>query len=546
MARYRRDIFLLAEAALVGLFFVQAMRFVYATLYAHASSVSLINVTANPSSLLGVPGIVTPAQVQIELFAAGIALLAPLLAILFGRFWFGPEVFATVVAAGRVFMTANGTTMFGVIGGIVAVGAALLYIAVIAIRRPGMVPICLLLGFAGDQLIRLYGNTADPTISADFLIAQTAISLLLFVVAVTGAVLERLMPVEENGESQRGEINGWSAFALGGLLYIEFAVLGLSNTVAHHAGLDYIAIAPWLVVATLLPLVPQIREVARRFLSMFDGQFRGWVWYLLIGLLVVVGFRFSGILAAAALIMAQVMVTLSWWWVTQPAAGKRNFTALGTVFAVLLFLLLTGADFFTYEYAFVRNVPEPFGSLLRAFRGMGLVVVLFATLLSGLPAILARKRLPWRGGGDITESLAALVLVVMVGVFAASLARPVVAEPSAAKDQLRIATLNLHGGYSLYFDSDLAEIEKQVRVDGIDILLLQEVETGRMISSSIDQAAWLGRQLNMLVEYFPTNESLQGLAVLSKLPVEQSEGLMLTSQGRQTGVQYIRLRAPDR
>src|SRR5664279_2626698 len=119
------------------------------------------------------------------------------------------------------------------------------------------------------------------------------------------------MPAEENGESQRGEINGWSAFALGGLLYIEFAVLGLSNTVARHAGLDYITVAPWLVVATLLPLVPEAREVARRFLGIFDGQFRGWVWYLLIGLLVVVGFRFSGLLAASALIVAQLMVTLS-------------------------------------------------------------------------------------------------------------------------------------------------------------------------------------------------------------------------------------------
>src|SRR5258708_7235792 len=314
--RIARDYYVLAETALVGLFFVQAMRFVYATLYAHVSSASLVNLTANPATLIGLPGVVTLTQVQTELIAAGIALLAPLLAVIF----------------------------------------------------------------------------------------------------------ERVLAQDEGEDPPRGEINGWSAFAFGGLLYIEFAVLGLSNTVARHAGVDYITIGPWLVVATLLPLVPEVREVALRFLGMFDGQFRGWVWYLLIGLLIVVGFRFSGLLAASALILAQLMVTLSWWWVTQPAAAKRNFTALGVVFAILLFLLLTGADFFTYEYAFVRNVTEPFGSLLRAFRGLGLVVVLFATLLSGLPAILARKRLPWRGGGDITESLAALVLVVMVGVFAASLA----------------------------------------------------------------------------------------------------------------------------
>ncbi len=80
----------------------------------------------------------------------------------------------------------------------------------------------------------------------------------------------------------------------------------------------------------------------------------------------------------------------------------------------------------------------------------------------------------------------------------------------------------------------------------MDVLLLQEVEAGRMISYGVDQPAWLARQLNMQVEYFPTNESLQGLAVLTRLPIVRSEGIFLTSAGRQTGVQYLKLRAPDR
>ena len=544
MVRYRRDFFSLAEAALVGLFFVQAIRFVYGTLYAHASSARILTVTANQAAVASLPGVVSLTDVQTELLIAIVALFVPLLAFIFGRLWFGPALVAIVVAAGRVFITTNGTTIFGGIGGIVTASAGLLYIASIAIRRPNRVPMCLVLGFAGDQLIRLFGNTADLTVNAQFLPAQTVLSLALFAIAVLAAIFERLNPPE--GEAaQHGEISGWSAFAFGGLLYLEFAVLGLPNTVAHHARLDYIQVAPWLTVATLLPLVPEVREWARRFLGMFDGQFRGWVWFLLVGLLIVIGFRFSGPLSAGALILAQLIVSLSWWWVIQPAAGRVNFTGPSVVFSSILFLLLTGADFFTYEYAFVRGVQEPFGSMLRAFRDLGIVVALFAALLSGLPAILSRKRLPWRGG-RLGESLAALAFVVMVGVFAASLAVPVVAVPPAANDQLRIATLNLHGGYSLYYGSDLTEIEKQVRDYGVDVLLLQEVEAGRMISYGIDQPAWLARQLNMQVEYFPTNESLQGLAVLTRLPIVRSEGIFLTSAGRQTGVQYLKLRAPDR
>jgi endonuclease/exonuclease/phosphatase family metal-dependent hydrolase len=173
------------------------------------------------------------------------------------------------------------------------------------------------------------------------------------------------------------------------------------------------------------------------------------------------------------------------------------------------------------------------------------VVVLFATLQCGLPAILARKRLPWRGG-RLIETLAALALVVGAGVLAASLAHPIVASQPATTDQLRIATLNLHGGYSLYFNSDLNEIEQKIRASGVDVVLLQEVEAGRLVSFGVDQPAWLARQLNMQVEYFPTNEGLQGLAVLTRLPVQQAQGLLLTSQGKQMGVQFLRLMAPDR
>lgn len=545
MARYRRDIFRLVEAALVGLFFVQTVRFLYGTLYAHVGSANLVAQTNDPSLIAGVPGVVDMASVQTELAVTAAAALMPLLAVLFGRLWFSPAIAAIVVAAGRVFMTANGGTTFGVAGAAIAAGAAGLYLAIVAVRRPGMLPVCLILGFAGDQMIRLYGNTADVTWRADFLPTQTIISLMLFAIAALTVIFERIAASEEKTQEPRGEIGGWSAFAFGGLLYLEFAVLGLSNTVAHRAGVDYITVAPWLTVATLLPLVAEIRELARRFLGIFDGQYRGWVWFLMIGLLLVLGFRFTGMLAAAALIVAQLMISLSWWWVVQPSDGRRNFTAIGVIFGVMVFLLLTGADFLTYEYAFIRGIPEPYGSLLRAFRGLGWVVVLFATLLCGLPAILARKRLPWRGG-RLIETLAALALVVGAGVLAASLAHPIVASQPATTDQLRIATLNLHGGYSLYFNSDLNEIEQKIRASGVDVVLLQEVEAGRLVSFGVDQPAWLARQLNMQVEYFPTNEGLQGLAVLTRLPVQQAQGLLLTSQGKQMGVQFLRLMAPDR
>src|SRR5262249_38443960 len=110
MARYRRHLFRLAEAALVGLFFVQAVSCLYSTLYAHTASANLVVLTAKASDMRGLPGVVDPMAVQTELIVAGIALFAPLLSIIFGRLWFGSAVIAIIAAVGRVFITANGTT----------------------------------------------------------------------------------------------------------------------------------------------------------------------------------------------------------------------------------------------------------------------------------------------------------------------------------------------------------------------------------------------------------------------------------------------------
>jgi endonuclease/exonuclease/phosphatase family metal-dependent hydrolase len=540
MAHYRRDLFRLLEAALVGLFFVQAARFLFGTLYAHVSSASLVVVTTDPATLFGQPGVVNVADVQTEVLFTGALLLLPLLYFIFGRLWFGPALVAIVAAAGRVFLTANGGTTLGVFGAAVTVGAAMLYLACIAVRRPSWLPVMLIFGFATDQIIRLYGWTADTTWQSTFLVEQTVLSLALFLIAVFSAVFERITPSDE----ARGEITGWGAFALGGLLFVEFTLFALPHTLGHRVGVSYGEVAPFLIVATLLPLVPAVRDFMRQFFGMFDAGYRGWIWFLMLALLVVVGFRVGGVIGAGALIAAQFLIGLSLWWVAQPSTRRFNFTGFGALFGTASFLLLAGAEFFTFEYAFVRGIEEPFGALLRAFRGLGIAVVLIGLLFGALPAILSRKRPPWKGG-PFAVTAAAVVLIVTAAALAFTFGQTTPVRSATQPDRLRVVTLNLHGGYSLYYDMNLPEIARQIDVIGADVLLLQEVNTGRLISFSIDQAGWLARALAMRVVYFPTNEGLEGLAVLSRVPVEIADGRLLPGRSKQTGVQFVRLRTPD-
>ncbi|RMF51580.1 MAG: hypothetical protein D6749_07335 [Chloroflexota bacterium] len=539
----RSDLFRLLEAALVALFFVQGVRFLYSTLYAHLNSANLVALTVDSAALANQSGVVMPETLQNELLALGAAALLPFLAPLLGRVWFGTLIAAALVAAGRVFMTANGGTLLGVAGASVAVGAALLHMAISLGRHPNIFPPSMALGFAADGLIRLIDHTADLTWQAAYLDLQTALSLGLFICALLAIVFGSLT---RQGVTNQATLNFSSALAIGGLFYLEFAVLGLPNAVARRANVEYTFAAPFLAAATLLPTAPLVRAAARGFILMFDGRYRGWVWALTIGLLLTVGFRFEGILAVVALCGAQFMLTLLWWWAVQPSDGKWRFSlaALNLAIAVLVFLAFSGADYLTFEYAFVRGLPEPLGSLLRGLRGLGLLVAVVAVIFAALPLIAARRRVAWRGGA-FRQTLGGMALSALGVALALSLPRAFVLQPPLDSTSLRVGTLNLRGGYSLYFGSDLNATAEAIRRSGVDILLLQEVETGRLVSGGVDQVAWLGRTLNMNAVYLPIVEGMQGLAVLSRLPIVQSSSAELSAISKATAVQFVQLRKPN-
>jgi endonuclease/exonuclease/phosphatase family metal-dependent hydrolase len=548
------------EAGLVALFFIQAIRFLYSTLYAHLGSLDQWTKTLDRTSLSGVPGIITPGDVRIELLAVGLFALLPILALLISRWRFATLV-AVLAAVGRVYLTESGPSVIGVIGAALAAGSAGLYLAVLTRRRPLVFPAALVLGIAADQLLRLAGASVDLTWSSGWLLVPVGLALLLFVLVLVNLVIDvaEIRQITQARRAANADINApstlpqlpapttisaWGALAFGGLLYLELTLLGLANTAGRRAGVEPSVIAPWLAAVTLLPLVPAVREGLRRFLGMFDGQWRGWVYTLVLGLLLVIGFRFSGPIAAIGLIAAQLFIGLGWWWVAQPVDKRAWFSGIGLVIGLIVFLVLTGAEYFTYDYAFVYSAPEPIGSAIRSLRGLGLVVVLVAGLLVTLPAIVARRRLSWQGGRG-RDSAFMVALCVLSGLLAFTLTPPLVVTPSANPQHLRLATLNLHGGYSLYFNSDLPQLATQISTSGADILLLQEVETGRLVSNSVDQVDWLAHALHMQAIYFPTNESAQGLAILTRLPVIDQHGTLLTSVGKQTGVLYARLMAAD-
>jgi len=182
--------------------------------------------------------------------------------------------------------------------------------------------------------------------------------------------------------------------------------------------------------------------------------------------------------------------------------------------------------------------------LLRSFRGMGLGLALVAALVLSIPMILWRRRIPWRGGRGL-YTLAGLLLVVGASYAGAVAASGSIIRRPANADCLRIATFNIHGGYSQFFDPNLERVAQLVELNGVDVLLLQEVDTGRMASFGVDQVLWLARRLRMESAFYPQNEALQGIAVLSRVPIETVRGLRLSSDGNQAAVMQVTLN-PER
>jgi endonuclease/exonuclease/phosphatase family metal-dependent hydrolase len=153
------------------------------------------------------------------------------------------------------------------------------------------------------------------------------------------------------------------------------------------------------------------------------------------------------------------------------------------------------------------------------------------------------RRIPWSGGPFWQNSLALLV-VIAASAGAATAARPPLITGVRDVDVFRLGTYNIHAGYNEFFDYDLEALARAIERSGADVVLLQEVEIGRATSFGVDQALWLARRLRMDRRFFPTNEGLQGLALLSRIEIVFDEGTLLTSAGNQTGLQRVQLR-PD-
>ena len=492
------------EAISVAVFFLQALRVVFSVMFGIIYDQIFegpITIWLPLSNLLVIAALVAP-------------LLAPRST---DRRWM--SVAAALAALARVALTVNEASV-RYWGALVVLAAGGVYLAGLLMHHRQEAFSMLVAALVLDQVLRAAGHTYDVSLRPLWLPVQA-----VWGIAVTVAAFWPAHRAAEEAQPPAGMglLNG---LALGGWLFVETSLLALPNGVARWSRTPYEVIAPLLLLITWMPLLPAVRHQRLERVAHVSALRYGAALLLPLGLMV--GYFASGIVAALALLLAQVaalialLILLNGPFRHKPSAGS----ALALGMALFLILNFLNAFAFTYPYT------------LPLMRGMGWAVYLVAGLATSAVVaavhVAAREERPTPPYAVLAGGLAALV-VTLIAVW------PQPVTPFPAGGTLRLGTYNIHYGYDDVWHLTLEEIAQTIEDSGADIVALQEVDTGRMTSYLIDNAYYLARRLRMHAVYLPTVEHLTGIALLTRAPLIATDGTLVTSLQEQTGVVHAQV-----
>ena len=386
-----------------------------------------------------------------------------------------------------------------------------------------------------DQVARVRGVTWDITLQPRFLPFQIILCLGLIGVAWTA------YGREEDDLSGDGELGAAGGLGLGAFLFLQTAVMAQPNVLARWTGVPYEWVAPALLVVTAFPLI----FITGGRLSLFGGRplarLRGWgvlaraglvLGCVLFGLLI--GRTIGGSVGLVALLVAQFLLVLTLPFLASSQASTsvhQNGVALARSTCCFFFLHLAFVFAFTYPY----TIP--------AFRNSGPLILAVAAGIALLPVAFRAPEAVRSGSALVSNQVLIALAIALIAVMVWSRPETPPARKSGSSGHLRVATYNIHYGYDTEWVHSLEEQARAIEESRADIVLMQEVDAGRITSFGVDNALWLGRRLEMDAIFAPGLEGLSGIAMLSRLPVLNSDWVLLPSRFEQTALVHAVLDA---
>ncbi len=439
---------------------------------------------------------------------------------------------ALAVAIARPVLNAD-SLMARYWGGLAVLAAGGIYMATLIRIRPRTLVIGLTAALVADQLLRALGQTYDPGLYPWLLLPFSLLALMLVIIS---GVLFAAHPNELTVHVESGRLSLVGGLALGAAIFIETSLLALPNAVARWSNWDYAIIAPVFIAATCLPLFLHVRRRAGRILAR-----RRWIGAALIAATLAglaVGHLQMGVLSALGLLVAHVAILTAIFQVAEPAhARQSDRTGIGLTWGLGLAGVLAIAFLLAYNYAYT----------LPAMKNMGLPLYLLAGLLASQAAVTCKgSEPPTHISAEYYRSTGGLIGVglVTLAVIAASLPLPV--HRNNSPGPFTVVTHTIRYGFDNRWHYRLDELAAAIEQTNADIVLLQEIDTGRLRSYSADEVLYLARRLRMDAVYMPTIEHLTGIAILHRLPEVSSTPHLLDSEKEQTGVVQVHLQPGGR
>jgi len=491
-------------ASWVVVFFIQALRVIFSTMFGFIYDQVFegpMNAWLVVSNLLVVGALLAPGILARKPSARRMAGLASLTAL------------------ARVALSIN-DPLVRYWGALIVIAAGGSYLALWLSQKRPIIWLPILWAVILEMILRIVGDTFDISLQNASLLPVALWSVLTIVISLW---------LTQNDRGPEPPLRGLSwagGLSLGAFFFLETSLLSLPNGISRWSNTSYAWIAVLLLATTFLPLLPRIGDFSRVRLTKPGGGIAIGV-FLIGGLLL--GYFMSGAVAAVAMLLAQAAAVFSLVLLlgenTLPARSPGWPVALGGLLLLLLDFL--NAFAFTYPY----TLPQ--------MKGMGWAVYLAASIFLAWGFLWKRRDTEElqdlkRGSGWSWVSLVLAVVIVGVSVW------PQAKKP-LPEDRVRLATYNIHYGYDDGWHTTLEDIAQTIEVEGVDVIALQEVDTGRMTSYCADNAYFLSRRLGMNIVYLPTVEHLTGIALLYKGPRAPETSTLVASLQEATGVVHAAL-----
>ncbi len=371
----------------------------------------------------------------------------------------------------------------------------------------GNLAIGLLTGFILDTV--LYGSfgTYDLMWRSDLLALFITVVLVLLHWLTIAAFSQHTTP-----ETEAGGI-AWPWLAFGPFLFLQMVVLQniARNTVTTGWLPPYVF--GWVLISQVAGLFVSVLLLRKNFIKVPAVLAGGVI------LIACTAFPFPGQSWLAAILLLLEQLSISALLVTiLTGMTCRNDTRSGSITTAngtgfLLFGILTLAYYAVYQI----NLPYT-NTILEL---VAAVLIAFCALVSCLKTdnrtlVIKTSR--------VTLLFVTLLLVIPL-IQIITYQQPV--ETDGNGFPVKVMTYNLHNGFNPGGDLDMEALALVIEENGPDIIALQEISRGWLISGRVDMLEWLSQRLDMPYISGPTEGQLWGSAILSRFSVVASSNYEL-------------------